>query len=203
MDFCLAVKMDFSCCCVLSEREPLNGRIYLLPPQKEEEGEKEMSWKNTSEEVRGKERSTNTDSHIPSFPLFLLFEEEKNLSWKKQRKKFRGISWQRATKTESSKILFYSSFVPPTKKSGKRWVSFIFASSSSSSSSSSAESPFSPSSFHYCYGPGPPPPPPLTILQTPLSKGAYVNPKKMGRGQSDPGWNFDDLNELKVFGGEM
>ncbi len=166
MDFCFAVKMDFSCCCVLSEREPLNGRIYLLPPQKEEEGEREMSWKNTSEEGGGKERSTNTDSHIPSFPIF---QREKKYVLEEAKKKIRGISWQRATKTESSKILFYSSFVPPTKKSGKRWVSFIFASS-----------PFSSSSFHDCYGPGQAPPRPLTILQTPSSKGVYVNPKRWG-----------------------
>ncbi len=49
-----------------------------------------MSWKNTSEEVRGKERSTNTDSHIPSFPLFQLFEEKKNLCLGRSREK---IPW--------------------------------------------------------------------------------------------------------------
>ncbi len=79
-----------------------------------------MSWKNTSEEVGGKERTTNTNSHFPIFPFFLF-----SYFSKKQRKNSVESVGSGPQKQRVQKFFFYSSFVPPTKKSGKRWVSFI------------------------------------------------------------------------------
>ncbi len=91
--------------CTDTERTPKWTYLFTSTAERRRRRERNVLEKH----FRGGRRKGTVDQHRFPYSLFSsfpIFRREKKSVLEEAEKKFRGISWQRATKTESSKIIF-------------------------------------------------------------------------------------------------